>query len=247
MKSVALLYYSIFSDDLNKISSFKQQTIINTINAYSFVLAEKNEAFKKSLQSSNILFPDGFPIVFASKILTNQKINKIAGDDIHKHLLKEANKKNKKVFYLGSSPKTLKKIELRLSKEYPNIKFDCYSPPYKQKFNLEDSSQMIKSANRFEPDILFVGMTAPKQEIWVNEHKNELNAKIICSIGAVFDFYAGTVKRPNTFWINLRLEWLVRLIKEPKRMWKRYLIYSPMFFIYLFKYLIKEKFSEHKK
>jgi N-acetylglucosaminyldiphosphoundecaprenol N-acetyl-beta-D-mannosaminyltransferase len=77
-------------------------------------------------------------------------------------------------------------------------------------------------------------MTAPKQEKWVFEHKKKLNAKVICSIGAVFDFYAGTVKRPNKIWRNLGLEWLGRLLREPKRMWKRYLYYGPIFLYYVF-------------
>ena len=235
MKSVSLLSYNIFSQDINQILSFNQQSVINTINAYSFVIAEKNKQFKKALQSSDVLLPDGFPIVLAARILKKQKIQKIAGADIHNQLLKTANKRNKKVFYLGSSPKTLKKIEFRLRKEYPNIKLGCYSPPYKQKFSSEDNNQIIKSINSFEPDMVFVGMTAPKQEIWVNNHKNELNAKIICCIGAVFDFYAGTVKRAPNWMIKIKLEWFYRLIKEPKRMWKRYLIYSPLFFLYLFR------------
>ena len=90
---------------------------------------------------------------------------------------------------------------------------------------------MINAVNNFKPDVLFIGMTAPKQEKWAFKNKNQLDAKIICSIGAVFDFYAGTVVRPHPFWINLRLEWFIRLLKEPKRMWKRYLYYGPVFII----------------
>src|SRR5690606_5271371 len=78
-------------------------------------------------------------------------------------------------------------------------------------------------------DVLFIGMTAPKQEKWAFVHKGALDAKVICSIGAVFDFYAGTVERPGMAWVNLGLEWFIRLVKEPKRMWKRYLYYGQIF------------------
>jgi N-acetylglucosaminyldiphosphoundecaprenol N-acetyl-beta-D-mannosaminyltransferase len=88
---------------------------------------------------------------------------------------------------------------------------------------------MIAAINAFKPDILFVGMTAPKQEKWVYAHKAQIDARIICSIGAVFDFYAGTVKRPSAFWINLGLEWLPRLLKEPRRLARRNFISTPAF------------------
>lgn len=82
-------------------------------------------------------------------------------------------------------------------------------------------------------------MTAPKQEKWSHAHKDRLHANVICSIGAVFDFYAGTVDRPGKIWIDLGLEWLGRLFKEPKRMWRRYIYYG---FVFLY-YLIREKFA----
>ena len=98
---------------------------------------------------------------------------------------------------------------------------------------------MLAAVNAVYPEVLFIGMTAPKQEKWAFEHKDLLQARTICSIGAVFDFYAGTVKRPSPFWIALRLEWLIRLIKEPRRMWKRYLYYGPVFI----GYILREKVS----
>ena len=88
---------------------------------------------------------------------------------------------------------------------------------------------MIKVVNRFKPDVLFVGMTAPKQEKWIFENAYRLETHIITGIGAVFDFYAGTKKRPSKWMINWGLEWLGRLVSDPKRLWKRYIIYNPVF------------------
>ena len=88
---------------------------------------------------------------------------------------------------------------------------------------------MVNEINSIKPDILFLGLTAPKQEKLAHLLKEKVQAKIICSIGAVFDFYAGSISRPGQFWINLNLEWFVRLMKEPKRMWKRYLYYGTLF------------------
>jgi N-acetylglucosaminyldiphosphoundecaprenol N-acetyl-beta-D-mannosaminyltransferase len=88
---------------------------------------------------------------------------------------------------------------------------------------------MIDAINQSKSDVLFVGMTAPKQEKWVYENRDLINTPVICSIGAVFDFYAGTVKRPSKFWISIGLEWLPRLLKEPRRLWRRTLISTPLF------------------
>ncbi|MFV5685826.1 WecB/TagA/CpsF family glycosyltransferase [Flavobacterium sp. GB2R13] len=226
--SIPLMNYSIYSGDLEECIA-TGKTLINTINQYSFCIAEKDTAFKKALQQSDILLPDGMAIVAAIKLLNRTKIKKIAGADIHHHLLDNLNKKGGTCFYLGSSENTLHKIVIRLSKEFPNIKVQTFSPPYKTAFSVAENKQMIEAVNAFQPDVLFVGMTAPKQEKWSFEHKEQLDAKIICSIGAVFDFYARTVVRPHSFWIKLRLEWFIRLVKEPRRMWKRYLYYGPVF------------------
>lgn len=226
--TVSLMDYAVFNGSLNQIG-FADKTLINTINQYSYCIAEKEGGFKKALQGSDILLPDGMAIVAAVRLLSGKKIKKIAGADIHLHLLEELEKKEGSCFYLGSSENTLQKIRERIALEYPNIKVQTFSPPYKPEFSEADNKQMLEMVNVFKPDVLFVGMTAPKQEKWAFTHKEQLDAQIICSIGAVFDFYAGTVERPSSFWINLRLEWFIRLLKEPKRMWKRYLYYGPVF------------------
>ncbi|KAF2332630.1 WecB/TagA/CpsF family glycosyltransferase [Flavobacterium daemonense] len=233
---VPLLDYSIHSGGLSQCVT-EGKTLISTINQYSYCIAEEDADFKKALQQSDILLPDGIGIVAAIKLVKNRNITKIAGADIHCYLLNELNNKGGRCFYLGSSQNTLDKIFERLSKEFPNIVVDGFSPPYKKEFTDSDNQQMINAINNFEPEVLFIGMTAPKQEKWAYYHKQVLDAKVICSIGAVFDFYAGTIKRPNSFWINSGLEWFARLMKEPKRMWKRYLYYGPIFI----KIIIKKK------
>lgn len=228
LSTVSLIDYSIFKGSLTQIG-FNRKILINTINQYSYCIAEKDEAFKKSLQYSDILLPDGMAIVAALRLLKGEKIKKIAGADIHQHLLQELNQKGGSCFYLGSSENTLLKIKERVAIEFPSIRVGTFSPPYKTEFSTTDNTQMVDTVNDFKPDVLFVGMTAPKQEKWAHAHKEQLDTKIICTIGAVFDFYAGTVERPSQFWINLKLEWFIRLVKEPRRMWKRYLYYGPVY------------------
>lgn len=227
-----LMGYSIYNSSLSELDLSKK-TLITTINQYSYCIAEEDPEFKKALLQSDVLLPDGMAIVSAVRLNTGEKIKKIAGADIHLYLLNNLNAKSGSCFYLGSSEGTLLKIKERLAVEFPNINVGTYSPPFKPHFSKSENKEMIDTINTFAPDVVFVGMTAPKQEKWAFHHKTQLNAKTICAIGAVFDFYAGTVKRPSSFWINLRLEWFIRLIKEPKRMWRRYLYYGPVFIGYI--------------
>lgn len=225
-----ILTYKVFSGELDGISPAKKQTI-NTINPHSYVVAKKDKVFREALQDSDILLPDGIGIVMANRLLNKTHIKKIAGSDIHMHLLSEINKTGGKCFYLGASEKTLQKINERLKRDFPAIKAAYYSPPFKKDFSDADNEKMITAINNFNPDVLFVGMTAPKQEKWVHLHKQEINAKIICSIGAVFDFFSGTKKRPGKFWIAIGLEFLPRFLKEPKRLWQRNFVSTPLFII----------------
>lgn len=232
--SIECLGFTIFGDSFDKLPRINK-TLISTINQYSYCIAKKENAFREALANSDVLLPDGIAIVWAARFLYGKNIEKLAGADIHKFLLKKLNRESGSCFYLGSSEETLAKIKERINRQYPNIKIEVYSPPFKPELSADDSAQMIDIVNDFKPDVLFVGMTAPKQEKWSYEHKEQLDTKVICSIGAVFDFYAGTVDRPSKFWRNNGLEWFGRLLKEPKRMWKRYIIYGFIFVAYVLK------------
>ncbi|MDD2837512.1 MAG: WecB/TagA/CpsF family glycosyltransferase [Sulfuricurvum sp.] len=237
-KYTQVMNYNIFTDDLEKLTVTDSKQIINTINPHSYVTAKMDFLFENALRKSDILLPDGSGIVMAAKIINRITITKIAGADLHEHLLRILNAEGEKCFYMGASQKTLDLIRKRLSHEYPNIVTQFYSPPFKPEFTDAENDLIIDLINRFEPDVLFVGMTAPKQEKWLYTHKDRLHIKTACSIGAVFDFFAGTVQRPSQFWINLHLEWLPRLIKEPKRLWKRNFVSTPLFLIDLIQYKI---------
>lgn len=134
------------------------------------------------------------------------------------------------VMFMGSSQKVLDLIVKRAAKVYPHLKVVTYSPPYKPEFSEEDNKAIIDAINAADPDLLWIGMTAPKQEKWTYSHWKELNIHChVGTIGAVFDFFAGTVERAPVWWQRHGLEWLYRLLKEPKRMWRRYIIGNALF------------------
>jgi N-acetylglucosaminyldiphosphoundecaprenol N-acetyl-beta-D-mannosaminyltransferase len=241
--SVPLQDFRVYKNNLFEIP-FGRKILINTINQYSFCIAQVDRNFKSALLGSDILLADGMAIVAAVQLLKGERIQKIAGAELHGHLLKKLNSKGGSCFYLGSSNGTLDKIIARQRKEFPNIHVGSFSPPYKARFSAEEDQEMIAAVNAFAPDVLFIGMTAPKQEKWAFENKEQLTAPIICSIGAVFDFYAGTVERPSLFWIRLKLEWFIRLVKEPRRMSKRYLYYGPVFIWFILRKKASQLFKK---
>lgn len=206
--------------------------LINTINAHSYNTALKDEIFAEALIKGNALIPDGISIVKACKWLKakSQPQERIAGWDLFEFEMNRLNQKGGKCFFMGSSEKVLNLIKRRASVDYPNIQIGTYSPPYKPEFSEEDNKKIIDAINQANPDLLWIGMTAPKQEKWTYTHWNELNIHChVGTIGAVFDFFAGTIERAPLWWQEHGLEWLYRLIKEPKRMWKRYIIGNTLF------------------
>ena len=215
--------------------------VVNTINAHSFNVANKDLIFSSAMRGSTYLLADGVSIVLARKIICGDKEIKIAGADLFEYKMKALNLTGGKCFFLGSSDKVLKRIAERTKVDYPNIEVCTFSPPYVSEFTEEMTNQMITKVNRFSPDLLWVGMTAPKQEKWVFLNYKLLDVKdTIGCIGAVFDFYAGTIKRAPKWMINIGLEWFFRLVSEPKRMWRRYLIGNAVFVKYVTLELIKK-------
>lgn len=238
----SILGYTVFGGNLPQVP-LNKRTVINTLNGHSYTVAKKDLVFQKALHDSDVLLPDGESIVFGAKFLRGRKIQKIAGTDIYIYLLEKLERERGSCFFLGANLETLDLIQKRLTKEYPSVTVGSYSPAYKETFNEEESKMMCDAVNTFNPTVLFVGMTAPKQEKWIYMNKYRINASIICAIGAVFDFYAGTTQRPAQWILDLKLEWLGRLVKEPKRMWHRYLVSTPVFFIDVFVEKIKRIFG----
>ena len=232
--------YTIYNGLLTNLSSKK--LLINTINAHSFNVANKDRFFKEALLESDILLPDGISIVLATQLLSGKRISKIAGEDLFYYQINKLQKTKGKAFFLGSNESTLNKISNRINSEFPNIKCETYSPPFKSEFSEKENKDIRTAINTFQPDVLFIGMTAPKQEKWAYQHFKDLKVGHVCCIGAVFDFYAGTVNRAPKWVITIGMEWLYRLIKEPIRLWRRYLVGNTRFVLAIF----KERLSKNK-
>lgn len=232
----------IFGSKAELASLPEGKLLINTINAHSYNTARKDSLFAEALTNGDVLLPDGVSIVMACKWIKAKSLPKerIAGWDLfafemeklerESEELRTKSEESKIVMFMGSSQKVLDLIVKRAAEVYPHLKVVTYSPPYKTEFSDEDNKAIIDAIHAANPDLLWIGMTAPKQEKWTYSHWKELNIHChVGSIGAVFDFFAGTVKRAPMWWQDHGLEWLYRLLKEPKRMWRRYIIGNTLF------------------
>ena len=232
----------IFGSKAELASLPEGKLLINTINAHSYNTARKDSLFAEALTNGDVLLPDGVSIVMACKWIKAKSLPKerIAGWDLfafemeklerESEELRTKSEESKIVMFMGSSQKVLDLIVKRAAEVYPHLKVVTYSPPYKPEFTDEDNKAIIDAIHAANPDLLWIGMTAPKQEKWTYSHWEELNIHChVGSIGAVFDFFAGTVKRAPMWWQDHGLEWLYRLLKEPKRMWRRYIIGNALF------------------
>ena len=240
--------------------------LINTINAHSYNTARKDKLFAEVLMNGDVLIPDGVSIVKACRWIKakSQPKERIAGWDLFSFEMDKLERESEKcemlnvklegnnstlntqhstlkkmVMFMGSSQRVLDLIVKRAAEVYPHLKVVTYSPPYKPEFSDEDNKAIIDAINAADPDLLWIGMTAPKQEKWTYSHWDELNIHChVGTIGAVFDFFAGTVERAPVWWQHHGLEWLYRLLKEPKRMWRRYIIGNALF---LFNVIFRER------
>jgi N-acetylglucosaminyldiphosphoundecaprenol N-acetyl-beta-D-mannosaminyltransferase len=227
---------AILDSKANLASLPEGKLLINTINAHSYNMARKDKQFAEALSKGDILIPDGASIVKACGWIgaKSKPKERIAGWDLFAYEMDRLNRKGGKCMFMGSSEKVLELVKKRASVDYPNIAVETYSPPYKLEFSDEDNGAIINAINAADPDLLWIGMTAPKQEKWTYSHWSELNIHChVGTIGAVFDFFAGTAKRAPLWWQDHGLEWLYRQVKEPRRMWRRYLIGNVLFLWYM--------------
>jgi N-acetylglucosaminyldiphosphoundecaprenol N-acetyl-beta-D-mannosaminyltransferase len=209
-------------------------------NPHSLVTAGTLPNFAAALQQADMMVPDGSGIVLASRLLGGTIRQRITGYDLFHDVCTALNRQGAgKVFFLGSTEENLAVIERRFTADFPALTFAAFSPPFRTEFSDEDRASICQAVNAARPDVVWVGMTAPKQEIWICENRQQLDVPFLGAVGAVFDFYSGTVRRSPTLFQQLGLEWLPRLLREPRRLWRRNFVSSPLFLLQVVKARIR--------
>jgi len=254
MNSENILGYPVTTSDQNDcinqvftwIRSEEKGKYIVCINPHSLQEAKSDPVFRNAIICADLVTPDGMGILIGSKILNGCIRDRVTGSDIFWGISRILNQeKGYRYFFLGSTDENLSRIREKMEVEFPNIEIaGMFAPSFKPKFSPEENKEIIDTINRARADVLWVGMTAPKQEKWVYQHKHLLNVKFIGPIGAVFAFLGGTVKRAHPWMQDHGFEWLPRLIREPKRLWKRTFISAPSFLVNVVHQRLKDNYNQ---
>lgn len=219
------------------------------LNPHSYAVSRHDEEFRDALYAADWLVPDGVGVVIASRILGGGIRKRVTGSDIFFGLNQRMNAQSgMTVFFLGSTEQVLSNLRNKMLLDYPNVSVaGTYSPPFRSEYTDSEESAMIEAINSAKADVLWVAMTAPKQEKWINKNLQHLNVNFVGAIGAVFDFYTGEVKRSPLLFRRLGLEWLPRLLNQPKRLWRRMFISAPIFLFDVFKAILNRPRTDEPK
>lgn len=222
------------------IGAGRQARWLACINPHSYAMARADARFSEALRAADWLIPDGVGILLASRFLGGSITQRVTGSDLFEGVHQRLAPVGGSVFFLGASAETLLAMRDRMAREHPGVRVaGIYSPPFKPEFSQQDTMTMVASINAAAPDVLWVGMTSPKQDLWIQANLPQLRIRFAAGIGAVFDFYAGRIKRSSPVFQKLGLEWLPRLLQEPRRLWRRMLISAPIFLWDLMRAVIK--------
>lgn len=196
------------------------------VNAAKIVNAQKNMALRESIVNCDIINADGQAVVWASKILKKPLPERVAGIDLMEELVKLAAIKKYRIYFLGAKEEVVKKVADKYTLVYGKQIIAGYRNGY---FSKEEETVIANEIAECKPDILFVAITSPKKEIFLNKYKDLIQAPFVMGVGGSFDVVSGLVKRAPRWMQQSGLEWLYRVYQEPRRMWKRYLVTNSKF------------------
>lgn len=203
----------------------RKPAYVVTPNVDHIVKLEEDEEFREVYNEADLILTDGMPLIWISKLQRNEIKEKVSGSDLFPKVCELASKKSYSVFLLGAAEGIAAKAAEKLKNKYNGLNIvGTYSPSYGFEKNQQEIDKIIKVISEAKPDILAVGLGAPKQEKFIHKYKNRFNVPISLAIGASIDFEAGNINRAPEWMQNSGLEWFYRFLKEPKRMFKRYFI-----------------------
>jgi len=238
MQKIKIISLSVanlsFAEQVSQICQWalaKASKVVCCANVHMVVEAYKDKEFSKQLEKADLITPDGMPLVWYTRKRAGVVLERVAGMDLLPALCQQAVEKSLKIFFLGSTEEILMAIKRRLTKDYPRIQLaGLLAPPFRS-LSLQEEAELIKRINASGAELVFVSFGCPKQEKWMLRNKNKIKA-VMVGVGGAFSVFAGKQKRAPLWMQKNGLEWLYRLIKEPRRLLMRYLV-TNMYFIWL--------------
>lgn len=257
MKTERLVGYEVYAKSkdacvreiVDCIISRQRNKWMACLNPHSYVVARARPKFAQALQRASWLVPDGVGIVLAS-ILTRGTIrSRITGSDVFYGVNEQVNQRGGcAIFLFGSTAEHLAEIKDKLQGQWKNLRVvGEFAPPFQECFSTEDLTEFAEAINNAKPDVVWVGLSAPKQEELIERILPLLDVRFVGAIGAVFDFYTGRIKRSHPVVQRVGLEWLPRLIQEPRRLWRRTFISAPVFVSYVIGSAWKESWGRLRR
>ncbi|NJL11886.1 MAG: WecB/TagA/CpsF family glycosyltransferase [Microscillaceae bacterium] len=238
-----------FQDFIQQIFSLaeaKQSAYVCFANVHMVMESYQDKAFNQILNEADIATPDGKPVSVYMRLFEGIKQERAAGMDVLPALLAEANQKGAAVYFYGSTEDVLAKIQQKIAEEYPAVRLaGTYSPPFRT-LSPEEDEEIVQMINESQPDLVFVALGCPKQEKWMAAHKGRVQA-VMLGVGQAFLTFTGMEKRLPKWARDYSLEWAYRLWLEPKRLWKRYLVYNSWFLWLVFARLLRKMVGLDKK
>ena len=213
----------------NRIGESKK-TQVCFVPTNSILAVRKSPFVLDVYNSADFVMCDGVPVQWASKFLGTPLKQRLTGFDFFPHFIQHCAQNNYSVYFLGAKEGVAKQLATIYQSRYPGIRVaGYYTPPFAASFSEAQNADMLSAINAVKPDVLFVSLTAPKQDIWIHQHLPYLNVKLAIGVGAAFDSQAGSLKRAPILMQKMGLEWFYRFLQEPGRMFKRYFIEAPIF------------------
>jgi len=207
----------------------QQRHYVCVSNVHTVMECQRSETLHKALNYAGMVTPDGMPLVWLSQRLGFKGVRRVYGPDLLLAVC-SASRKYRHFFY-GGAEGVSDTLSKKLQQQYPGLEVaGTYCPPFRE-LAATEKRKIIHTINDAEPDIVWVGLGAPKQELWMWEYRPYLNAPVLIGIGAAFDFHSGRKQQAPSFLQKHGLEWAFRLLSEPRRLWKRYLINNPVFML----------------
>lgn len=239
-KEFRILNVRISAIDLNNAYSLVEEAVLKRQKKYICVCpvstimeCKRNKKVLISVNSADLATPDGMAVVWIGRILGHKNIRRVYGPELMQNICGISLKKRYKHYFYGSSPEVVNKLKEKLKEKYPGLIISgSFSPPFRQ-LTEEEDNRIVAEINRSNPDIVWVGLGSPKQDIWMYGHRDRINAPVLIGVGAAFDFLAGAKPQAPRWMRNNGFEWLFRLVTEPNRLWRRYLVNYPLFVYYV--------------
>ncbi len=220
---------------IDEMIRMKEKSYVCVAPVSTIVTCQENSVYKELINKADLVTPDGVPVVWLGRLKGFREIRRTYGPDLMTAVCKQGQSKGYRHYLYGGTSLSLEKLEKSLKQRFPDIHIvGRFSPPFRE-LTLEENEKIIQEINRLEPDIIWVGLGAPKQDFWMSQNRAILSASVLVGVGAAFDFLSGMKRQAPRWMQRIGLEWFFRLCCEPRRLGRRYLIGNSKFIYYLIK------------